>query len=791
MNVLDYVKSNILLLDGGTGTLLQKRGLKSGESPERWGVEHSSEMVEIHKEYFDAGSNVVNTNTFGANSLHYSDSELEEIIKQAIINVRTAAQQSSSDKPKFVSYDMGPTGKLLKPLGELDFEFTVELFAKQARLAEKYGADLISIETMSDCYETKAALLAVKENTSLPVFVTNAYNEDGSLLTGASPEAMVAMLEGLGADAVGLNCSYGPDKLMPTIKRIAAVSSVPVIFKPNAGLPEVKDGKTVYSIGAEEFAKEVAESFDFGVNIAGGCCGTTPEYIAEINKLISGREQKYPENKNISVVSCSTHAVSFGSKPVIVGERINPTGKKLIKQALKDNDIDYLVKEGIEQRKCGAHVLDVNCGLAEIDECAVLPEAVEKIQAVCALPLQIDTADTAAMEKALRIYNGKAMINSVNGKESSMQSVFPLAKKYGGFIVALTLDENGIPDTAEQRLAIAERIIKRAAEYGIKKKDLIFDPLCMTVSADDNAAKVTLDSVKLIRERTGCNVILGVSNVSFGLPARQIINSYFLSMAFQSGLTAAIINPLNAEMMNAYSSFLALSGLDKSCLGYIERMSSADFSSKPAENAQPDKESIKTAIVDGRADYACSLCEKYFDEIGAMPLVNEYIIPALDVIGQRFEQKTAYLPQLLMSADAAKSCFEIVKSKASAESAENKYTVILATVHGDIHDIGKNIVALLLDNYGYNVIDLGKNVSKEEVLKAAEENGAKLVGLSALMTTTVPAMEDTVKLIKEKRPDIKVIVGGAVLTDELASRMNADAYCPDAMASVRFAESIE
>ncbi|MBR6702392.1 MAG: homocysteine S-methyltransferase family protein, partial [Clostridia bacterium] len=531
MKILDFIKQNIVLLDGATGSLLQKRGLPAGVKPETANITDPHLLIDIHREYYDAGSNIVNTNTFGANTLSFTEDELERIIQAAILNVKTAARLSTSPQEKFVSYDMGPTGKLLKPYGDLEFEKAVEIFGIQARLAEKYGADLISIETMNDGYETKAALLAVKENCSLPVFVTNAYGEDGRLLTGASPEAMVALLEGMGADAIGLNCSYGPDRLAGVIRKILRAASVPVIFKPNAGLPEISDGATVYDISPETFAKYLTEAVDEGVNIIGGCCGTTPEYIEKLRQGIEGKTRIPEKEKNLTVVSSYSHEVVFGDRPVIVGERINPTGKKLIKQALTENNIDFLLKEGREQQKKGADILDVNCGLPEIDEKAMLTETVGELQAVCDLPLQIDTSDYGAMESALRIYNGKAVINSVNGKAEVMKAVFPLAAKYGGVIVALTLDEDGIPPDAAGCLEIARRIIAVAEEYGIKKKNLIFDPLTMTVSTDSSAAQTTLDSVRMISEKTGCKTILGVSNVSFGLPQRSRINSFFFALA--------------------------------------------------------------------------------------------------------------------------------------------------------------------------------------------------------------------------------------------------------------------
>ncbi len=792
MTVLDYLKNNILILDGGMGTLLQAKGLKPGEKPEMWGVNHPEVIVEIHKSYYDAGSNVVNTNTFGLNRFNYKPEEIEEIAEKAVENARKAAELSASDKTKFVSFDIGPSGKLIKPMGDLDFEEAVAAFGEMAALAEKYGADLISLETFNDSYETKAALLGVKENCSLPVFVTNAYSDNDCLLTGASPEAMVAMLEALGADAIGLNCSYGPDRLMNVVDRILAVSSLPVIFKPNAGLPVVVDGVTQYDMSADFFSDEVIKAVDKGVNIIGGCCGTTPEFIKALNDKSDGKSATEITCKNLSVTTNNSHAVVFDKIPVIIGERINPTGKKLVKQALRDNDIDYLVNEGLEQIRCGAHVLDVNCGLPEIDEKEVLTEAVLKIQSVCDLPLQIDTSDTEAMESAMRVYNGKPMINSVNGKQESMNAVFPLVKKYGGLLVALTLDENGIPDTAEGRFKIAEKILSEAKKYNLSEKDFVFDPLCMTISADDKAAKVTLDSVELITNKLKCNTVLGVSNVSFGLPDREKINSTFYTLAMSKGLSSAIINPKSAAMMNAYYSYLAVNGLDSSCLSYINYIQSQGEETivTAVVNKEPEPQDISRAIVEGRAELAAKNTEKFIKEIDSIEIINKFIIPALDEVGKKFEQKKIFLPQLLLSADSAKACFEVVKANYTADNQEKKYPVVLATVKGDIHDIGKNIVKLLLDNYGYEVIDLGKDVEPDTVLKAVKENNAPLVGLSALMTTTVPAMKDTIELVHKNCPSCKVVVGGAVLTPEYAESIHADSYAADAMETVRYAESL-
>ena len=543
MNILDFLKNNILYLDGGMGTLLQAQGLQAGEYPERWNLSHPDVIVSIHQAYYDAGSHVVNTNTFGANTLKFSADELDSIVAAAVQNAREAAKKSSSAQPKWVALDIGPLGRMLKPYGDLDFENAVAIFAETVKLGVKHGVDLIFIETMNDSYETKAALLAAKENSNLPVFVSNAYGEDGKLMTGASPAAMVAMLEGMRADAIGVNCSLGPKALKKVVEEYLAYASCPVLLKPNAGLPKAQNGKTVYDVMPEEFAEDVAELIKQGVRIAGGCCGTTPQYIKALTEQASMLSPAPLRKKEISCVSSYTHAVVLGEKPILIGERINPTGKKRFKEALKTGDMDYILKEGIAQEEKGVHILDVNVGLPEIDEAKMLTDAVCELQAILNLPLQIDTSDPIAMERALRRYNGKAMVNSVNGKKESMDAVFPLVQKYGGLVVALTLDENGIPQTAEARVKIAKAILKEAEKYGIEKKDIIFDPLALTVSADNTAAVETLRAVGLIRRELGCHTSLGVSNVSFGLPARDLINGTFFSLALGQGLSAAIMNP--------------------------------------------------------------------------------------------------------------------------------------------------------------------------------------------------------------------------------------------------------
>ncbi len=787
MSVLKLLKEKLVILDGGLGTLLQAQGLSAGEHPERWGITKKELLSTIHKSYFDAGSNIVCANTFGANVLKFDEEELDLIIKNAIENARLGAEMSASKKEKFVALDIGPTGKLLKPYGDLDFERAVEIFAKTVRLGAKYGADLIMIETMNDIYETKAALLAAKENSSLPVFVSNAYGADGKLMTGATPSAVIALLEGMGADAIGVNCSLGPKQLSPIVKEYLELSSLPVIVKANAGLPEIVDGKTVFNVKEDEFSSDTCALVKMGARIVGGCCGTTPDYIKALCEKVEGIELKEVTKKNYTVVSSYTHTVDFDSGIVLIGERINPTGKKRFKTALLENDTSYILNEGLSQAERGAHILDVNVGLPEIDEKKMLSDTVFELQAVTDLPLQIDTSDAVAMEKALRIYNGKAMINSVNGKEEVMEKIFPLVKKYGGVVVALTLDENGIPKTAEGRIEIAKRILKKAEEYGIEKKDIVFDTLCMTVSADKNSGRVTLDALKAIKEELSCHTSLGISNVSFGLPERAIVNSTFFAMALENGLSAAIMNPYSEEMMRVYYSYRALSGMDESCADYIF------FASESKAEQSTEEKSVMTlseAIVKGLCAQASALTKALLENNDGMSLVQNEIIPALDTVGRGYEEKRIFLPQLLMSAEAAKSAFECIKEKLKGNSSVKRGNIVIATVKGDIHDIGKNIVKLLLENYGFNVIDLGKDVDKEAVLDAVIKHEAKLVALSALMTTTVPAMKETIELLKKQVPDCRVVVGGAVLTEEYAKVIGADKYGADAMDAVRYAESI-
>ena len=810
---MEFLKDNFVILDGGMGTLLQEAGLKPGELPERWNVSHPEEIIRIQKAYFDAGSNVVLSNTFGANSLKFEEEELSTLIHAAIKNARAAAEESTGTQEKFVALDIGPIGKLLKPYGDYEFEDAVSVYAKTVEIGTQAGADLIFIETMNDSYDTKAALLAAKENSSLPVFVSNAYGSDGKLMTGASPAAMVAMLEGMHADAIGANCSLGPEQLVGVIEEYLEYASVPVLLKPNAGLPRSENGKTVYDVTPDEFADSVEKLLKKGVRITGGCCGTRPEFIKAVSGKVKNLSPLPITEKNKSLVSSYTHAVEFGDAPILIGERINPTGKKRFQQALREQDIDYILNEALRQQDAGVQVLDVNVGLPEIDEVALLEKVTKELQAVTDLPLQIDTTDVVAMEKALRCYNGKAMVNSVNGKTEVMEAIFPLVAKYGGFVVALTLDEDGIPDSSEKRVEIAKKIIAKAEEYGIQKKDLIFDPLAMTISADTKAALATMQAVHGIRHGLNVNTSLGVSNVSFGLPVRNIITSTFFALCLEEGLSAAIMNPYSTEMMNVYFAFKALHNMDENCMEYIDYASklptlqpvsgaggnagagnTAGAAGTGNGNAEEGStlSPLQNAIIRGLKEKAGNLTKEKLKEEKPLEIIQKDVIPALNVVGADFEKKKVYLPQLLMAAEAAKAAFEEVKKQmgSSGENASSGCPVVIATVHGDIHDIGKNIVKLILENYGFAVSDLGKDVPPEVIAEETIRLHAPLVGLSALMTTTVPAMEETIKLLRVKAPWAKVCVGGAVLTQEYADAIGADCYCRDAMETVRYAEEL-
>lgn len=858
-NIMDRIGREWLFFDGGTGSILQEKGLQPGELPETWNLLHPDRILDLHRGYLEAGADIYNTNTFGANRLKFPEN-LDEIVTAAVKLAKEARTQAGRDDDAYVALDIGPTGKLLAPMGDLSFDDAVDIFGEVVRIGAREGADLVLIETMNDSYEAKAAVLAAKENCDLPVFITCVFDGSGKMLTGGTPESVVAMLEGLGVDALGVNCSLGPAQMIPIVERLVKAAHVPVLVNPNAGLPKSVDGKTVYDVGPEEFAGYMKQIAELGAAAVGGCCGTTPDYIRAEIAAVRPLPLLPPQGREQTVIASFSRTVEIGraARPVIIGERINPTGKKRFKQALVDHDIDYIVDQGLQQEDAGADVLDVNVGTPEINEVALLDEVVCRLQSVLALPLQIDTSTPEAMERALRHYNGKALINSVNGKQEVMAEVFPLVKKYGGVVVALALDEGGIPDNADDRIRIAEKIYATAAEYGIRREDIVIDGLCMTVSSDPRSALVTLETIRRIRDELGGSSILGVSNISFGLPARELINAYFFEMALQNGLSCAIINPNNKAMMQAYRAFCALTNQDENFQNFITAYAAykspdkqvsdaltayktrvlnalgvsagdlqatgrplggagsnagADLSSGNVSGAGANagssgsgtaagaddgrgpgalagKSRLVEAIERGMAKPAAEATREALLTRNALDIINEDLVPALDVVGQGFEKGTVFLPQLLMAAEAAKAAFAVVKESMAGSAQESKGRVILATVKGDIHDIGKNIVKVLLENYGYDVIDLGKDVPPETIVETALRENIRLVGLSALMTTTVVNMEETIRQLHEQKPDCRIVVGGAVMTQDYADKIGADCYGRDAMTTVRYADEL-
>ncbi len=791
MSFRDELGKKLLFFDGAMGTMLQERGLQSGELPEIWNVTKEDVICDIHRQYLKAGCDIVKANTFGVNPFKMKGTgyTCEQLTPKGIEIAKRAIKESGRNA--YAALDIGSLGKLLEPLGDLAFEEAYEAFKPMCIAGEQAGADLCLIETMNDTYEIKAAVLAAKENTNLPIVVTMVFDEDGKLLTGADMEAAVAMLEGLKVDALGLNCGFGPDIMRKFLPRLRKVCSLPIVLNPNAGLPVVVDGKTSFHVGAEEFSGIMKEIALEGVSVMGGCCGTTPAHIQALVKECHEIPAMALTDKQRSVVSSYTHAVVLDERPKIIGERINPTGKSRFKQALRENDLEYIYKEALAQQDKGAHILDVNVGLPEIDEVQMMRDVVTGLQGITDLPLQIDTSDPVAMETAMRLYNGKPLLNSVNGKQESMDAVFPLAAKYGGMIVCLTLDENGIPDTAAGRIEIAEKIIAEAAKYGIGKKDLLIDTLTMTISTGQENASITLEALHYVRHVLGVHTTLGVSNISFGLPQRERVNTAFFTVALSQGLSAGIINPNSEAMMAAYHSYCALNGSDSQCADYIARYSGQEGQPKTV-SAKTTEISLFDAVVRGLAESAYQAAKKELETQKPLEVIDGTLIPALDKVGQGFEKKTVFLPQLLMSADAAKAGFAAIKEHLQSQgtASSSKGTIVIATVKGDIHDIGKNIVKVLLENYGFDVIDLGKDVPPEKVVETAREHQVKLVGLSALMTTTVANMEETIKLLKQELPMCKVMVGGAVLTQTYADMIGADFYSKDAMGSVRYANEL-
>lgn len=784
---LDVLGTRPVLIDGAMGTMLQSHGLGPGEIPELWNLSHPEILREIHCAYRDAGADILLTNTFGANRCKLEDhsGQVAELVSAGVRLAREAAGERA-----WVALDVGPTGKLLKPYGDLEFEAAYEAFAEQIEAGAAAGADLIVIETMSDIYETKAALLAAKEHTALPVLVSMTFDEGGKLLTGADIPAAAAVVEGLGADVIAMNCGLGPEQMLRLLPALRAATSLPIAVSANAGLPVVVDGRTCFMVEPEEFARSCRALIDAGAAIVGGCCGTTPEHIAAVAARCRGAAVLPPLQNDRTIVASYTHTVEIGRAPLIIGERLNPTGKPMLKQALRSGDMDYLCREALAQADNGAHILDVNVGLPELDEPSVLCSAIQAIQSVSDLPLQLDTSNTRALEQALRIYNGRPLINSVNGGEDSMAAVFPLAKKYGAAVVALTLDENGIPETAAGRIAIAEKILRTAKTYGLREKDLVVDALAMTVSTGADNANVALETLDYVRHHLHMNTVLGVSNISFGLPHREKLNAAFFTMAMTRGLSAGIVNPGDNAIMDAYRSFCALTGADDHCSAYVQYYSTQETAEKSPSST--DDLTLQQAVIRGLAHEAAEKTKLLLETLPPLSIIDGELIPALDIVGAGFEAKKVFLPQLLMSADAAKASFDVLKARMSAEGGAQsvKGRVILATVKGDVHDIGKNIVKTLLENYGFDVLDLGKDVPPETIVKTAVAENITLVGLSALMTTTVPYMEQTIAMLRAEKPDCRVMVGGAVLTSDYARQIGADFYGKDAMSSVRYAETL-
>ena len=804
LQITEHIMARPFFLDGGMGTELQAKGLRPGETPELWNLARPDDVRAVHEAYFAAGADAVYANTFGANKAKYhGNAPLEDVVAAGVAIARDAAARAGGKR--FVALDLGPTGRLLKPSGDFEFDAAYDSFAAEVQAGAAAGADFIAVETMSDAYELKAAVLAAKENSSLPVIATVALGKDGKLLTGASVECVAAILEGLRVDAMGLNCGFGPDLMLEHVKRLAAATTLPIVIKPNAGMPQIVGGRTVFTVGPEEFARDVASLVEAGASVVGGCCGTTPAHIAAVRKLLGDRKLPDPRaaepREQRTIVASGSRIVEIPvDDTIIIGERINPTGKKKLREALSSGDVAYVLREAVAQADAGAHILDVNTGVPGIDEPAVLDATIQAVQSVTDLPLQIDTSDPKALERALRHYNGKALVNSVNGKEESMKAVLPLVAKYGGAVVALTLDETGIPPTADGRLAIAKKRISRGAEYGLAPSDFVVDVLCLAVSADAQSANVILESLARVRTELKCRTCLGVSNISFGLPARPPVTAAFYTMALSRGLSAGIVNPLASDMMTAYRAFRALTAHDLACGEWIGAYkdwspATATVAVRAAAQAQESasgESPLSDAIRHGlKADAAAAARAALTGGAAPLDVIGGSIVPALETVGKGFETGLVFLPQLLMAAEAAGAAFEVVRAAMPPQDAGAlKGPVVMATVKGDIHDIGKNICRALLENYGFKVIDLGRDVAPEAVVAAVRREKARLVGLSALMTTTVGAMAETVRLVHEELPGCKVTVGGAVLTADYAAKIGADNYSKDAMGLVRYAESL-
>ena len=783
MQIQNLINNNFLLFDGAMGTMLQEKGLKGGELPEGYNI-HSPEIVyEIHKKYIEAGADVVTTNTFGANRLKLKDSpySVEQVIKEAVKIAKKAA------RGKLVALDIGATGQMFQPFGTLSFNDAYDIFKEQVIAGREAGADIILIETISDLYEARAAILAAKENSDLPVFCTMTFQENMRTLMATDPMTMVEVLEGLGVDVLGVNCSLGPKQLQPIIDKILDRATIPVMIQPNAGLPKLVDGETVYDLTAPEFAEEIRYMAEKGVTVFGGCCGTDPEFIKAVKDNLRNLKPRRPQNKKLTTACSSKKTVILGESVKVIGERINPTGKKKLKEALVKNDIDYIISEAIAQKETGSDILDINLGLPEIDEKEMMRKAIIELQSIIDLPFQIDSVKVDVIEEALRIYNGKAIINSVNGKASSMEKIFPIAKKYGACVIGLTLDEEGLPKTAEKRVEIATKIIETAKTYGIPEENILIDCLVLTASAAQEAVMETLRAIPMIKAKYNVKTVLGASNVSFGLPNRKIINSIYLTLALGYGLDAPITDSTSESLMDVIRAFKVIVNQDKQCKEYIEF-----YSNLPKEEGKKKEigRNLKEIVIAGMKDEAKIKTKELLETKVPMEIVDSHLIPALDVVGEKYERGEMFLPQLIRSAETVKRAFEVIKEKLIVEGQNriSKGRIILATVRGDIHDIGKNIVKILLENYGFEVIDLGKDVPIEEIVNTARKENIKLVGLSALMTTTVQSMEETIKELRKNGIDCSIMVGGAVLNREYAEMIGANYYGKDARESINIAK---
>lgn len=775
------LNKDLLIFDGGFGSQLQELGMKAGEIPEYYNIEHPETIIDIHHRYLKAGADFITTNTFGANPLKLEQHKYsyQEVILAAIQN----AKEAKKIKPDaYIALDIGPIGKLMEPMGTLTFDEVYQSVKQMVELV-KEDIDVVLFETMTDIYELKASILAVKECSDLPIFATMTFETNGRSLSGCDPLTMVNVLEGLKVDALGINCSLGPNEMAPIIESILESTSFPVMIQPNAGLPLLEDGQTVYPMKADEFIDAIVPLVKKGIAIVGGCCGTTPEFIQKLKEncpaTVTQREVSL-----LTRVSSGTTTVEFGKHVVVCGERLNPTGKKKLKVALKEERYDELVVEAIKQEQAGAHVLDVNVGLPGIDEPKVMKHVIKLLQEVIQLPLQIDSSNFHAIEEACRYYNGKPLINSVNGKDETMEAVFPVVKKYGGVVIGLALDENGIPPKAEQRFEIAKKIINKAKEYGIDKKDIIIDCLVLTASAQQKEVMETVKAVSMVKT-LGVHTVLGVSNVSFGLPNRPLLNKTFLAMAMSAGLDLPIINPLDQELMNTIDAFNVLYNYDRDATNYIQKQAQ----SQVVLPKQTTSFSLNDVVLHGLKDEVKKATETALKSQDGLAIVNEILIPALDQIGKDYETGKIFLPQLIQSAEASKIAFDVIKQTFKTTKS-SKGTVLIATVHGDIHDIGKNIVKVVLESYGYQVIDLGKDVPAKVVLEAYHKHHPKAIGLSALMTTTVVSMEETITLLKQEENMCPIFVGGAVLTEDIAQDIHADYYTKDAMAAVNLLNEI-